>query len=113
MVATAFRGTFEEGLILLWAMEKLYLDSWTYAATFTPTQPEKLPPGTQRALRSLIPNWCAPGFVKFVDDIADLVDDLDIDIHSTSNIAAQVLAVWTTTLWFEERFWRAGSAVQM
>lgn len=128
MVAVASRGTFEEGLVLLWAMEKvrvcpkenerrckpstfchlqLYLDSWTFASKHLPSPPPSTSePGPTRALLSLIPNWSSPEFEKFVLDISELVDELDIE--AGSDLAKRIAEVWKTTLWFEERFWQAG-----
>ena len=125
MVAVASRGTFEEALILLWAMEKvrgtdacsgnaltytpvqLYLDAWTFAAKQLPSPlPSSLAPGSSRALLSLIPNWSAPEFQAFVDDIAGLVDEIHVPLES--DLGQRLVNVWETTLWFEERFWQAG-----
>lgn len=110
MVSVASRGTFEEGLVLLWAMEKMYLDAWTYASTFlsqTNIAKEQLEQsGNPRALTKLIDNWSSKEFQKFVKDIGDLVDELDVDINS--EMGKRLQHVWITTLWYEERFWQAG-----
>lgn len=110
MVSTASRGTFEEGLILLWAMEKMYLDAWTYASKHL--KPDAISskanqqPGPAKALLDLIPNWSSPEFAQFVKDIGELVDGLDTKIDS--DLGKRMQQVWITTLWFEERFWQAG-----
>jgi hypothetical protein len=128
MVSVASKGTFEEALILLWAMEKvsdenfssyscqdlipaapaqLYLDAWTFASFHLPSPvPSSLEPGASRALLSLIPNWSAPEFKSFVKDIAELVDELDVALDS--DLGKRLAEVWKTTLWYEERFWEAG-----
>ena len=136
MVSVSSRGTFEEALVLLWAMEKvrgkerergieskynrlkpgpplpleqLYLDAWTFASTFlSPDHASPHPKGAARALLSLIPNWSSPEFATFVDNIADLVDGLDVP--AGSELEKRCVDVWRTTLWFEERFWEAGTA---
>ena len=126
MVATAAEGTFEEGLVLLWAMEKVskvrltrcylaydccpsqvYLDAWTHASTFLPsesTAEDSLSPGVKRALVQLIPNWSAPGFVSFVKDIADLVDELASD-DKHDKLLEQASKIWRQTLKHEVGFW--------
>ncbi|UZJ52443.1 hypothetical protein CBS101457_001763 [Exobasidium rhododendri] len=107
MIAVASRGTFEEALVLLWAMEKLYLDAWTFASSHLPSPvPASSDPGPSRALLSLIPNWSSPDFQAFVNDLTDLVDELDISLDS--EIGKKVAEVWKITLWYEERFWEAG-----
>ncbi|PWN89413.1 heme oxygenase-like protein [Acaromyces ingoldii] len=107
MVATAAEGTFEEGLVLLWAMEKVYLDAWTHASTFLPsgsTAEDSLSPGVKRALVQLIPNWSAPGFVSFVRDIADLVDELASE-DKNDRLLEQASKIWRQTLKHEVGFW--------
>lgn len=110
MVSTASRGTFEEGLVLLWAMEKLYLDAWTFASNHL--KPEVLSSkanqqsGPAKALLELIPNWSSVEFAQFVKDIGELVDGLDVKIDS--DLGKRLQEVWIVTLWYEERFWQAG-----
>lgn len=136
MVATVSRGTFEEGMVLLWAMEKvslsvdhrdidrpglirhflvqLYLDAWTFASTHLPSDAKspsssyRQSAGSQRALLELIPNWSSAEFGQFVFAIGELVDDFDVQLDS--DLGRRVQEVWTTTLWFEERFWEAGES---
>lgn len=126
MVATAAEGTFEEGLVLLWAMEKVrfycftpysfahdrrpsqvYLDAWTHASTFLPsdsTAKDSLSPGVKRALVQLIPNWSAPAFVSFVQDISGLVDELASD-DKDGKLLEQASKIWRQTLKHEVGFW--------
>lgn len=86
---------------------QLYLDAWTFASHHLPNPiPSSLKPGASRALLSLIPNWSALEFQKFVQDISELVDELDI--APDSDLGKRMIEVWKTTLWYEERFWQAG-----
>jgi thiaminase len=66
-----------DGLALLWATEKCYLESWTYASTFcSPAVPpeQDLDGGALR--NEFIPNWTSTEFVRFVDRCAELVDEV-------------------------------------
>ncbi|PWN34421.1 heme oxygenase-like protein [Meira miltonrushii] len=110
MVSTASRGTFEEGLVLLWAMEKMYLDAWTYASKHLKSEAlsskANQQPGPAKALLQLIPNWSSAEFAQFVKDIGELIDGLDVKIDS--DLGKRLQEVWIVTLWYEERFWQAG-----
>lgn len=66
-----------DGVVLLWATEKCYLDAWTHASTFSSpdTPPEQ--DGDGGALRTeFIPNWTSTGFVDFVNRCASLMDEI-------------------------------------
>ncbi|CAO1625384.1 unnamed protein product [Sympodiomycopsis kandeliae] len=100
----AANGTFEECLVLLWAMEVLYLKAWNWAKHIHfQTSTSKIAANeVNSALSELIPNWTSPEFTQFVNDITQLVDE--IDVHSQQQLQDYQL-VWNTTLWYEQRFW--------
>ncbi|KAG6900288.1 hypothetical protein C0993_000261 [Termitomyces sp. T159_Od127] len=91
-------GKVEEGLLFLWAMEKVYLDVWSTvdeALTLANCPPS--------ALRSLAKNWSTAEFKAFVDDLASLVDDIYRNLDSNAWIVAE--DVWRRVLELEEDFW--------
>lgn len=115
MVSLSVTGTFEENLVLLWAMEVLYYQAWSFvkanryneSANTTDNQ------AAERALDELIPNWTSQGFKDFVDDIANLVDDLGEEWKKPgSDDLAKLEKVWRTVLWYEEHFWNGLSYVE-
>ena len=90
-------GTLEDGLVFLWAMERVsvlvceccadlgcslehviaqvYLDAWKYAKSLLVNVPDRSDgDSTLPAVRQLVENWTCPEFEQFVDDIADLVN---------------------------------------
>ncbi|PWN98273.1 heme oxygenase-like protein [Tilletiopsis washingtonensis] len=111
-MATVASGTFEEGLVLLWAMEVLYLESWRHVRSFLPF-PSNSSSSVTSALSELIPNWTAPEFEHFVADIAELVDELPeldgrLSPQAGTNAARQrVESIWNETLFYEVRFWES------
>lgn len=110
VTSVALTGTFEESLVLLWAMEILYLKAWTFAAETRKESAEwnasKSPAAA--ALTELIPNWTSPEFHTFVDQIQCLVEGIDEEWRILGSEKLQRLEkVWSTCLWFEERFWDA------
>ncbi|KAJ3811658.1 heme oxygenase-like protein [Lentinula aff. lateritia] len=102
-------GTVIDGLIFLWAMERVYLDAWTYVRDLTNTSvpfilsSESTPTPTNSAILSLSDNWSCPEFVKFVDDLADLVDSLGIQPGSAEWSRAK--EVWARVIELEADFW--------
>ncbi|KAK1920793.1 hypothetical protein DB88DRAFT_501073 [Papiliotrema laurentii] len=99
--ATAAMGSLEDGLVLLWAMEKAYHTAWSYAKRFVPSQPAQSP--KEAALRLFVDNWTCDEFVGFVRDCTDVVDGLEIDPDSETGKQAE--EVFKRTLWLEQRFW--------
>ncbi|KAK0203571.1 hypothetical protein DFS33DRAFT_1487871 [Desarmillaria ectypa] len=94
----------EEGLVFLWAMEKVYLDSWTAVYTqisssldVTPSTP------TRSALLSLSANWSNTEFSSFVDTLAGIVNDLGIT--PTSGSWKRTEEVWARVVELEAAFW--------
>ncbi|KAJ1310037.1 hypothetical protein OPQ81_006790 [Rhizoctonia solani] len=96
MARVASLGTLEEGLVFLWAMEKMYLDSWTFASRQTGQ-------GRSKGLNAFITNWTSDEFKKFVDDLERLVDLLDIEPGSDAWRQAEI--IWNRVIELEEEFW--------
>ncbi|KAG6860561.1 hypothetical protein C0995_009843 [Termitomyces sp. Mi166 len=91
-------GKVEEGLLFLWAMEKVYLDVWSII-----NHSLVLINGPPSALRLLAKNWSSAEFKAFVDDLASLVDDIYGDLDHDAWIKAE--DVWRRVLELEEGFW--------
>ncbi|KEP53014.1 TENA/THI-4 family protein [Rhizoctonia solani 123E] len=96
MARVASLGTLEEGLVFLWAMEKMYLDAWTFASKQTGQSRSK-------GLDAFITNWTSDAFKKFVDDLEKLVNLLGIEPGSDSWRRAEV--TWNRVIELEEGFW--------
>ena len=50
----------------------MYLDAWTHVKTLVATSKEEGP--TTAAIRTLLDNWTNDEFIKWVDDLTDLVN---------------------------------------
>ncbi|KAI1794433.1 heme oxygenase-like protein [Ganoderma leucocontextum] len=100
-------GSFEDGLVFLWAMERVYLDAWKYVKSLV-VQGEVQ--GEQSTVFStveeLVKNWTSPEFEKFVDTLADLVNRLDIPWGSAAFIQAEEM--WARVVELEAAFWPVG-----
>ncbi|KAG5336921.1 hypothetical protein E4T56_gene11265 [Termitomyces sp. T112] len=98
MARISSTGKIEEGLLFLWAMEKVYLDTWTAISDNLASinRPHS-------ALRLLAKNWSTDEFKAFVDDLASLVDDLYRDLDRNAWIMAE--EIWRRVLELEEGFW--------
>jgi thiaminase len=88
-----------EGMTVLWATEKCYLEAWKYA--------RDLESGEKNAghvlRRILIPNWTSVEFEEFVDRIGGLVDELGERANEEEWAVAE--RAWRQVLWAEEKFW--------
>ncbi|KAG6897282.1 hypothetical protein C0992_002822 [Termitomyces sp. T32_za158] len=91
-------GNVVEGLLFLWAMEKVYLDVWS-----TVNDALILANGPPSALGSLAKNWSTAEFKTFVDDLTSLVDDIYRNLDRDAWIVAE--DVWRRVLELEEDFW--------
>ncbi|QRV86405.1 TENA/THI-4 family protein [Ceratobasidium sp. AG-Ba] len=89
-------GTLEDGLVFLWAMEKMYLDSWTFASKQT-SQSSRGP------LDEFIQNWTSADFIKFVEELENLVDMMDI--QPGTDVWNRAEAVWNRVVELEVAFW--------
>ncbi|KAI0703682.1 heme oxygenase-like protein [Cerioporus squamosus] len=99
-------GTLEDGLVFLWAMERLYLDAWKYAKSLLVNVPNPEGDLTLPAIRQLVENWTCPEFERFVDDIADLVNRLPISPGTSAFSRAE--EIWARVVELEEMFWPLG-----
>ncbi|KAK0449725.1 uncharacterized protein EV420DRAFT_1312535 [Desarmillaria tabescens] len=94
----------EEGLVFLWAMEKVYLDSWIAVHTQLSSSLDTIPPTpTRSALLSLSGNWSNSEFKAFVDTLAGIVNDSGIMPGSASWRRAE--EVWARVVELEAAFW--------
>jgi len=97
-----------EGLIILWATEKCYHRAWSYASTFQPPPQQRqqasedLDGGALR--KKFIPNWSSDEFAKFVQDIADVTDEL-AEREGAMRKAEVYKALWGHVLEIEKGFW--------
>jgi thiaminase len=95
--ATLFRG-----MVALWATEKCYLLAWTHARGQMPTR-EKPGRGEDIMQDVFIPNWSSDDFVKFVDVLEELVNEMAK--AATEEDIEQAKQQWTQIIWAEEAFW--------
>ncbi|RDB29883.1 Bifunctional TENA2 protein [Hypsizygus marmoreus] len=124
MARVSGTGIIEEGLLFLWAMEKVswlrsthitkmgavligarcqvYLDAWSNVH-------EKLLSNasagraSDEALLSLADNWSSPEFRRFVDDLAQVVDEVYRVLGNDTWEAAEY--IWDRVIELEEGFW--------
>ncbi|KAF1344209.1 hypothetical protein BDV97DRAFT_403154 [Delphinella strobiligena] len=89
-----------EGMVVLWATEKCYLESWRYAKSRTSTS------GQDDVLqKTLISNWTSDEFVGFVDTIGGLVDELAAGLKEGDKVWVRCEQAWEQVLFAEEKFW--------
>ncbi len=67
LMNTAYQRSFEEGFTVLYAAEKVYLDSWMEV---------KKNLKVQSPWQEFIDNWTSDGFQQYVDWLASTLDDL-------------------------------------
>lgn len=97
--------TLLEGLLVLWATEKCYLNAWTYASTFLAADVAAEEDADGGALRNeFIPNWSSDEFAKFIDDLADITDELAAREGALKKIEV-FKALWLHVLDIERGFW--------
>ena len=69
----------------------MYLDAWTHVKSLLAKSTEESP--ATEAIRTLASNWTNEEFVKFVDDLGDLVDKcarlLSVLKHSLTALQTQ------------------------
>ncbi|KAF5389518.1 hypothetical protein D9757_004229 [Collybiopsis confluens] len=95
-------GNLVQGLVFLWAMEKVYLDIWSSVHRQVTLLSPPLNP-TSSAVLALADNWSNPEFNAFVERLAELVDSLDIQPGSTSWRDAE--NIWERVIELEAGFW--------
>ncbi|BGP55546.1 hypothetical protein JCM8202_001650 [Rhodotorula sphaerocarpa] len=99
-------GGMEEGLVLLWAMEKLYNTAWRYAASLSPVPSSSRNPSdprTSAALDELVANWTNDEFGEFVAECEREVDKLDLQEGTEQWERAE--EIFKYVLYLEQRFW--------
>ncbi|KAI0356009.1 heme oxygenase-like protein [Trametes cingulata] len=101
-------GTFEEGLVFLWAMERVYLDAWSYVKSLLHNATTGTGPALP-AIKQLVENWTSPEFGKFVHALSDIVDRLAIVPGSPTYLRAE--EIWARVVELEEAFWPEGGEV--
>lgn len=89
-----------EGMVVLWATEKCYLEAWSYALDEGKVSEGDLDGGALR--EDFIPNWTSKEFVGFVENIASLLNELWSETGGDRE-AAEV--TWHHVLELEENFW--------
>ncbi|KAJ3535235.1 hypothetical protein NM688_g7008 [Phlebia brevispora] len=109
MAATATWGSLTEGLVFLWAMERVYLDAWTHVRSVLAKSKEEGP--ASPAIRTLVDNWTNDEFVKFVDDLGDLVNKQNVRPGSEEWLQGE--RVWARVLELEQAFWPKESDVAL
>jgi len=105
MARVVAEGRLEDGLVFLWAMEKVYLDAWSYVhrQLQTTTSHSVEASASIRCVRPFAANWSSEEFSKFVDDLGSLVDDLDMKPGSEEWKRAEEL--WERVVELESEFW--------
>ncbi|KAF7340184.1 Heme oxygenase-like protein [Mycena venus] len=101
----------EEGLIFLWAMEKVYLDAWTFVRAefrkrFSDSEQRSMSP-TDSLVQQFVENWTSPEFVKFVEALAILANATKVPLQRATEI-------WERVIELEKDFWPvAGEDIHM
>lgn len=90
-----------QGLVMLWALEKVYLDAWTFAKQQTPAG-DALDGGALR--NNFIPNWAGDQFKAFVDQIQECLDAFASETGA-SDVDQIAMDAWKEMLILEEGFW--------
>ncbi|KAI9065315.1 heme oxygenase-like protein [Trametes sanguinea] len=98
-------GSLEDGLVFLWAMERVYLDAWSHVKSLLPNATSGAGPALP-AIKQLAENWTCPEFVQFVDTLESLVNRLSILPGSPAYVRAE--EVWARVVELEEAFWPVG-----
>jgi thiaminase len=83
------REDFAVALAALWALERVYLDAWSFAAPGAP------------AYRQFVEHWTAPQFAGYVEALESAADDALGDATAEADLDA----VFRQVLDAESRFW--------
>ena len=129
MARVATEGTLFDGLVFVWAMEQVlairsrhsavvliftafpnlsdgliqaYLDAWRYVGSVL-ERTGLASPADQQAVACFVANWTNSEFVKFVRDLADVVNTYGVRPGSQQWAKAEV--IWARILELEEAFW--------
>jgi thiaminase len=96
------------GLIVLWATEKCYLEAWRFAASQSDVSKPPTSDADGGALReNFIPNWTGQAFSEFVQQLEQLVDELmdEVNPSLTEDAQDECKELWEEVLDIERRFW--------
>ncbi|KAF2823899.1 heme oxygenase-like protein [Ophiobolus disseminans] len=105
-----------EGAVMLWAMEKVYYEAWSWArrqdAQDSPRTYDKDQDGGAMR-REFIPNWSNRDFLMFVEQLERIVNEaVSTAVKGDDGLWGQVKtrthAVWEAVLDAEEAFWPDG-----
>ncbi|KAJ7293929.1 heme oxygenase-like protein [Mycena rebaudengoi] len=103
------RGRIEDGLVYLWAMERVYLDAWSFVQRRLELRSSELTE-VEAPLLAFVSNWTSPEFHRFVDDLAALVNTLTMDGPSKKRAEK----IWARVIELEKEFWPSvGEEVHM
>ena len=94
-----------DGMLVLWATERCYVDAWTYAKGFLdPSRSGAEDEGGGALRKEFIPNWTSAEFVEFVDTITRLTDAL-AEREGVGAEEARYKELWMKVLDVETSFW--------
>jgi thiaminase len=96
------------GLLVLWATEKCYLDAWRFAANQSDASKPAESDADGGALRdAFIPNWTSPEFADYVHQLRKLVDELmeQANLFQIKDAEDECRKLWEEVLDIEKRFW--------
>ncbi|OTB08763.1 hypothetical protein M426DRAFT_18838 [Hypoxylon sp. CI-4A] len=100
--------TLLDGLVVLWATEKAYLDAWTYAKQQAPDNAEAKGDLDGGALRKeFIPNWTSEDFQAFVKEAQGCLDAyaaVQTDYPGEAAVSKST-TLFKKVLVLEESFW--------
>ncbi len=96
------------GLVVLWATERCYLEAWRFAAKQSDISRAPASDADGGALREhFIPNWSSQEFAAFVGQLEQLVNEL-VDketVFLTEDAQDECKELWEEVLDIERRFW--------
>ncbi|KAF8156002.1 heme oxygenase-like protein [Crassisporium funariophilum] len=95
--------SFMDGLIFLWAMERVYFDAWSYVKQLQSALQKSGNDDSDHAVPRFAENWSSPEFEAFVKELADLVDSLGISPGTREWARAE--EIWTRVVELEVGFW--------
>jgi thiaminase len=102
-----------EGAVILWAMEKIYYEAWSWAREQDtqlgpPTYDKDEDSGAMRKI--LIPNWANDDFLSFVEQLGRIINEgvriaVKGDERLQKDVERRSEAVYKVVLDAEEKFW--------
>ncbi|KAL0959700.1 hypothetical protein HGRIS_011395 [Hohenbuehelia grisea] len=98
-----WNDTWQEGVVFLWAMEKVYLDAWSLVNDkLSEADSAQAASPVQQALQVLSAHWSSPSFIRFVNDLGSLVDSL---YHDDKELKHSAEYIFSRVLELEAGFW--------